>query len=329
MRIFVGGKIAPDSMAENVAITLEKKDLNIQKDVSRPWNEPIFSRLAWLADELSRKAFPNRLYPGEKNYIRAIQDYRPEVFFSTTASYSPELLKRIRTSCTIMALWWGDPIANSKRFELLDPCWDYIFLKDRAGVEKMRLAKINAHYLPEAMNPLWHRPITGQVHDRIVIAGNFYNFRQRLIELLSEQNFQMELYGSTPPRWAKACVKKQWAGRYITKEEKSRCFGAGLASLNSFSFGEGDSGNCRLFEIAGAGGLQLCEHRPTLHEFFEPGKEILVYGSFEELLDQLQKASRFPNEANRIRKAAALRAVSEHTYEHRLREAFSIMGLAV
>ena len=48
-------------------------------------------------------------------------------------------------------------------------------------------------------------------------------------------------------------------------------FGEALACLNSFSPAEGDSLNCRAFEVAGAAGLQLIEDRPAIRECFDPG----------------------------------------------------------
>ena len=50
------------------------------------------------------------------------------------------------------------------------------------------------------------------------------------------------------------------------------------------------------FEIAGCGGLQIMENRPIIEECFIPGKEILVFNDFEELLDIINRAKRFPKE---------------------------------
>ena len=92
-----------------------------------------------------------------------------------------------------------------------------------------------------------------------VFAGNYYNYRQALCQMLIERGYSVELYGPPPPRWALSLIQRSHSGKYIVKEEKSRVFGAGLACLNSFNFDEGDSLSCRAFEIAGAGGLQLIE----------------------------------------------------------------------
>ena len=59
----------------------------------------------------------------------------------------------------------------------MDPQWDLVFLKDIAAVRKVRLVRRDVHLLHEAMNPRWHRPVSGQRNDSIVVAGNCYPFR--------------------------------------------------------------------------------------------------------------------------------------------------------
>src|SRR5262249_46305757 len=133
------------------------------------------------------------------------------------------------------------------------------------------------------------------------------------------------LFGPKPPIWAASPIKEQWTGRYVVREGKSRVFGESLACLNTFSLAEGNSLNCRAFEIAGAGGLQLLEERPIVAECFEPGNEVLTFSTFEELLDHIERCKRSPAEMETIRAAAARRALGQHTYRHRLERIFSYL----
>jgi len=88
--------------------------------------------------------------------------------------------------------------------------------------------------------------------------------------------------------------------------------------LNTFALAEGNSLNRRAVEIAGAGGLQVLEDRPAVTECFEPGKEVLTFTGFEELLDLFERCRNSPSEMESIRAAGAARALAEHTYQHRL-----------
>ena len=141
---------------------------------------------------------------------------------------------------------------------------------------------------------------------------------------LIRSGIDVAIYGSPAPGWAAKEVKKAHRNRYIVREEKSQVFGAALACLNGSPMCEGNALNCRAFEIAGAGGLQVLDFRPIVAECFEPGSEILLFHSFEELLEILRRATRAPEEMRAVREAGARRALAEHTYRHRLR---SILGL--
>jgi len=231
----------------------------------------------------------------------------------------PEVLEELgRLVPGRRVLWWGDPPANSRRWGLVNSGWDWVFVKDSAAVTKLRIVGQNAHLLHEAMNPSWHRPMANQANECVAIAGNFYAYRQALILRLLAGGVRISMFGPKPPIWAAAEIKRHWTGRYVVREEKSRVFGEAMACLNSFSLAEGNSLNCRAFEIAGAGGLQVLEDRTAVRECFEPGKELLTFTSFEELLDLFERCRKSPSEIQSIRAAGAARALAQHTYQHRL-----------
>ncbi|HRP33983.1 MAG TPA: glycosyltransferase, partial [Agriterribacter sp.] len=163
-----------------------------------------------------------------------------------------------------------------------------------------------------------HQPLSEQQNDNLIIAGTFYDYRHYLTKKLLRDGVALNLYGGRLPRWAAPEIKAIHTHRYIVKDEKSRVFGAGLAVLNSTSMSEFDSVNCRAFEAAGTGALQIMEYRSAIEQCFEPGKEILVYKSYDDLLDLIKKAIQYPNEMKKIRDAGYKRACDEHTYRHRL-----------
>jgi spore maturation protein CgeB len=204
---------------------------------------------------------------------------------------------------------------------LLCKGWDHIFIKDRYAVFKMKTLGLNAHFLPEAMNPTWHMPVYKEIGQDIVFAGNTYDYRHFLIRRLLDAGCKnIKLYGNRPPRWADRDIKELFQHKFIVKEEKSRVFGEGAACINSTAMTEGNSINCRAFEIAGAGGLQIMEYRPAIEDCFEPGKEIVTYSSIEELMDKILFYKSNVSASIAIRNAAHSRVISSHTYRHRLEE---------
>ena len=308
-----------DTFVHNVQSTLAEMGHEVHTLGFVPRNEyysfPKYA--ARMAKEMIVGDRPSRL---DYKILAAARKIKPDVVFSTTGSVHPLILEELgKIVPGRRVLWWGDAPANSQRWGIVDPGWDTIYIKDRVAAEKLRLVGRNAHLLHEAMNPNWHKPLAQQRNEAVVIAGSYYAFRQALVLRLMQDNVLVQLYGPAPPRWAHPKIKEQHTGEYIVREQKSRVFGEGMASLNSFHLAEADSLNCRAFEIAGAGGLQLIEHRCAVEDCFEPGKELLVFRTYEELLDHVQRARKYPSEMTGIREAGAKRALAEHTYRHRLK----------
>lgn len=75
----------------------------------------------------------------------------------------------------------------------------------------------------------------------------------------------------------------------------------------------------RLFEVAMAGGFQLVDASlPEVSNYFVPDKEIALFHSQAECVEKLRYYLEHPNERMAIARAAQLRALSEHTYNHRI-----------
>jgi len=318
MRVLLLGPRFQDGFADNVACALEDMGHEVvgadEIEHAKYWSLP--RRALRVAEE---RLFGDSPQPQDRAVLRMAKERRPDVLLALTWDVHPEILDALgRFFPGRRVLWWGDAPANSRRFGLVNPFWDRVYVKDPDAVKKLRLAGKESALLHEAMNPRWHRPLARQKSDAIVVAGNYYAFRQAVLSRLYRDGARLELYGSEPPPWSAKEIRKGFSGKYIVREEKSRVFGEGMACLNTFALAEGNSLNCRAFEIAGAGGLQLIERRPILEACFSPGEEVLAFETYEELLDQVERARRFPAEMLSIRERGARRALAEHTYRHRL-----------
>lgn len=80
----------------------------------------------------------------------------------------------------------------------------------------------------------------------------------------------------------------------------------------------------RVFEAAGAGTCIVTDNWQGIEQFFEPGKEILVADSGEEVAGILERLT--AKEAAMIGLHAFARARAEHTYVHRAREVEAIFS---
>lgn len=317
MRFIVPGPMFPDSFAENVSHTL--REMGHEVITMSPISVSTYaSRLRayyrTAREKMSREYVP----PADRWLMRVVKNARADVLLAPTWQLTETALAAAKDARIRCIAWWGDPPSNMQRMGLLSELWDFLFFKDPDAVAKFRRVGLNAFLLHEAMNPAWHRPVASTIRETVVVVGNYYNYRQFLLHKLLKRGIKIELYGPPPPSWGRAEIRNAHTGKYVVKEEKSRVFGEGSVSLNTTSLHEGNSLNCRAFEAAGAGGLQIIEDKPIIAECFEPGKELLVFRTFEELLELIERAIRFPAEMSSIRSAAIQRAQAEHTYRHRL-----------
>jgi len=309
-----------DNFTDNVAVTLKAMGHEVATLSGAPKGAgKEFGFFSQAKRVVAERLAGDRPTGEERRILKLAKGFKPDLVLALTRGLHPEILDELGKLCPgRRVLWWGDPPANSQRWGMLDPGWDVVYIKDAAAVAKLRLVGRNAHLLHEAMNPLWHKPVASQANDTIAVAGNSYAYRQAVCLRLMEQKVPVALYGLKPPVWSNPVYRKAHTGKYIVREEKSRVFGEALACLNTFSLSEGNSLNCRAFEIAGAGGLQLIEYRPAIEQCFDPGKELLTFSTFEELMAHVERARKEPKAMQTIREAGARRALAEHTYKQRL-----------
>ncbi|MCU4175074.1 CgeB family protein [Carboxylicivirga sp. N1Y90] len=322
MKIIIPNHRPADSFVDNVAHTLEKMGhqvLTMPNISNRLINSPIYR----YTNEFIKKANPNQLDNREKWLLKNAKEYKPDILFTLTQAIKEDVLFQVKKSGVRHCIaWWGDTPANMRDFGLLSSQWDLIYIKDLNAVNKFKRLRLNAHLMHEAMNPTWHKPLIKKKNNRISVAGTFYGYRQHLVSKLLNEGIEMELNGGRLPRWVLPEIKLIHQQKFIVREEKSKVFGEALACLNSTDLSEGNSLNCRAFEIAGAGGLQLLEYRSIVTECFEPGKEILTFDTFGELLELITRIKKDNKWANQISIAGHKRALNEHTYEHRLNKIF-------
>jgi spore maturation protein CgeB len=83
----------------------------------------------------------------------------------------------------------------------------------------------------------------------------------------------------------------------------------------------------RDFEAPMCGALYITGFCEELTEFYEPDKEVLVYHSENELLDKLRYYLKHESQAEKVREAGHIRALTCHTYQHRYEQLFATIGV--
>ena len=317
LRIGVVGTAFPDSFAQHIGDTLERLGHAVTMlGPARPGR----GRRGGGAMAVACQLLPSLDDRAQDRLVRAARGAGCEIVISVDAQLGPGAVTRLRRDGARAAFWFPDAVANIGRQQMLIASYDAIFFKDPLLVERLRATlDLPVHYLPEACNPRWHRSAgPAGTEPFLVIAGNMYPSRVRLLNRLIEKGIPLRLYGAGFPRWlGETPARKAHTGRQVFCEEKARIYRSAAAVLNTMHPAE-NGANCRLFEAAGSGAAVLTEYRPAIAELFEIGEEVLAFHDFDDLVDQAARLLGERGLTARIGDAATRRAHRDHSYDLRV-----------
>jgi spore maturation protein CgeB len=268
-----------------------------------------------------RNAFPRLDEYAQSRIARTALDQGCETVINVDQRLMPGVVTQLRRNGTKVALWFPDALLNMGRQLMLLAPYDAIFFKEPHLVDRLQaVLDLPLFYLPQACHPRWHRPLVpAGTEPYLVIAGNMYPSRIRVLERLLAKGIPLRLYGPGFPRWVGPTpLRDVHAGRCVFREEKARVFRSAAAVLNTMHPAEVNGVNARLFEAAGCGAAVLTEFRPGLPELFAIGDEVLAFRDFGELVNHATRLLCEGGLTAKIGDAAARRAHGNHTYERRL-----------
>ncbi|ADP80282.1 hypothetical protein FraEuI1c_2243 [Pseudofrankia inefficax] len=319
VRVGVIGPIGGDSFAENILACLPDVGaygVPLGPAFPQPASRPVAATL-----DLARRASDRLGLAYQRRLVAAAEGAGVSVVVSVDLNLLPATVRELRRRGVRVCLWFPDAVVNLERQRMLLGDYDALFFKDPLLVRRLAdVLELPAHYLPEACNPVRHRP-PATVPDLpyVVFVGHVYSARARLIGQLLDRGVDVRIYGPAMSRWLRdPRLVRHHAGRYVAGEEKAAVFRGACAVVNALHPAEMQSVNCRLFEATGCGGTVLCERRDSLPGLFDEDREILAFSTFDELLDRIKGCVDDRAAARAVGDAASRRSHAEHTYQHRL-----------
>ncbi len=83
----------------------------------------------------------------------------------------------------------------------------------------------------------------------------------------------------------------------------------------------------RVIDIMGCHGLALTNYQKDLEEYFEDGKDILIYRSVEEALDKCSYYLKHEKEAEKIRQNGYKIVKEQFSFDHQLNKIWELSGI--
>lgn len=261
-----------------------------------------------------------------------------------------ELLEREVLACRSprarVAFWDVDAPATLARvekdpgdpFRPLISQYDHVFTYGGGPLivlHYLRLGARDCHPIYNALDPETHFPVAPDpaLACDLVFVGNRLPDRERRVEqfflraaaLAPEMSFVLGGEG-----WAGKAMPRnvRWIGHVGTADHnRINCSARMVLNINRDSMASvGFSPPTRVFEAAGAAACLVTDAWQGVATFFQPGREILVASSAEQIVELLRRVDR--GQAAAIGAAMRARALRDHTYALRAAEVDRILPAA-
>lgn len=269
-----------------------------------------------------------------KKLAHQILAYDPDVVLGTYRIIHPhtiEIIKKARPSIITIHMN-PDHLANLEQQQIIASSYDHLFTKDPYVHRFLReKAKLNAHYLPEAFNPRFHK---SEVLDKkkaeqeddtdILIFGNLYPYRVRFIEQIVEAGFKVRLFGVEGPYFPDK-LRRYFNDHLILGEDKAKKIMSAKIVLNNFHYAEIEGVNCKYFEINGMGGFQICDFKNILEEYSPVHPFRYSFNSTDQAIELLHHYLNQPQERHEIAELNRNHFLANHTYENRIKSIIDII----
>lgn len=252
-----------------------------------------------------------------------------------------------RSQRTRVAFWDVDAPATLARVDAdhadpfcrFIPHYDFILTYGggRPVVERyMRLGARNCYPIYNGLDPETHHPVSPDpaLACDLAFIGNRLPDRERRVEdfffraaaLAPEMKFLLGGEG-----WAGKSMPSnvRWIGHVGTGDHnRVNCSARMVLNINRESMAQvGFSPPTRVFEAAGAGACLITDAWSGIEQFFEPGCEILVAHSAEEIVHWLRTTD--SASAAAIGHAMRQRALRDHTYALRASQVHQILQASI
>jgi spore maturation protein CgeB len=276
-----------------------------------------------------------KLFPKYDIYIfdkiaNLIIEQKPEIVIATYRFIHPECIQKIKKviPCIPVIHVNPDALTTFEYQQIFASPYDAYFTKDPYIVDFMKNKMgLNAHYLPEALNPRVHKSpqvnrmeLEKSIGIDVVAFGTMYPYRAKMVYELIMREIDVTLFGVPDRRFPNEEISKRFRNEFITGNRKAEVLYGSKIVFNNFHYAEIESANVKYFEISGIGGFQICDYKPTLEEYSKVDVKKYTYRTIDEAIDLIKYYLPRTEERHQMAKEQMEYFHQNHTYEHRVNQ---------
>ena len=273
----------------------------------------------------------------EWSYAR-VAEFNPEVcIVLAQAPVGPAFPLRLAEKGIVSAYWYVENWRHMPYWRDIAAQYDYFF-HIQPGEFEQQLDAIGCRhhaFVQTGCDPDVHRPVELTEEERkhygcdVSFAGAGYYNRLNVFKGLTDYNFK--IWGVN---WQSRELARNVVGgeKFFSTEEYMKIVAGSKINLNlhSSSHHDGvdptcDAINPRVFEVAAAGGFQICDPCVGLDRLYDFETEMPIYRDLAGCRKLLDYYLAHPGEREAMARRARERALKDHTYENRAKQMLDLI----
>jgi spore maturation protein CgeB len=259
-------------------------------------------------------------------FLQQVKTIRPDILYiHFIHDFDAESLRKIRPYVKKIVGQHASPLPDNIPYEY----YDLMVSSLPNLVEHFRRKGIKSEYLAWCFEPEIVKRIENvKVSIDVSFIGGFTHNHRDGIELLEKVAEQIPIdfwgyRGADLP--SNSAILKSYKGEAWGLEMYQILAKSKITINRHIDVAGPYANNMRLFEATGMGTLLVTDRKQKLEDFFEIGKEVVLYKDAEECIDRVKFYLKNEDERKRIALAGQQRTLRDHTYSVRMKELNSIL----
>ena len=344
LRILYAGPRVPGSLSVVRCSALEELGPSLVWFDYVPFERVLYGPLAIRA---VRRVFPRMfLGPINRAFVAAVEEARPDIVYVDKGIFFTEgTIRRtmeVRSPAGVRPVFLHfhpddafNPLIYHDLYEKTVPLWDCHFIPHHWVIDQLRTRGAKrVEYWPFGYYPPVHSPLAAQetaapdVNVDVAFVGRFERGRANDLERLVREGIDVGIWGTSWDNLAAGSPLRpavRW--RSAIGRELAAVATRSKISLGFLSDTSINGHTSRTFEIPACGGFMLAQRSDGQLEFFEEGKEMVCFDSYDEMRDKIRWYLSHDAEREKIRLAGLERCRrSGYSYVERFRFVLRVAG---
>jgi spore maturation protein CgeB len=248
----------------------------------------------------------NKLFP-------LILRFRPHVIVCNAGGLSfraEDVADLRRLGIKLFGAALSDPDVYANSTSKIVENFDVFYSNDKTSVELYKNSGVQSFQLPIATNDLFFHPVPSRPEYvcEVLHLGAAHLDRIEPVKALVE-HFDVHVYGEN---WEKHGVTNR--GVILGEDTLSALNSARIAVVFSRTPSGRQTVKVGIFDFLAAGCLVATEDFPEIHQYFEAGKEIILFNDTEDMLEKIRYFLDHPEKADAICEAGRRKVLDNFTW---------------